>query len=156
MSSALHNVVAGEGDLPSGSVTLAPGVSVDWAHVRFAFARSGGPGGQNVNKRSTKAELRVNPRILPMHAAAVERLLHNARGYLTEEGDILIVSDEHRSQGQNKDECLQRLRTMIVQAQAIPKRRIKTKPSRGSKERRIQAKKVRGEIKKHRSGGSHD
>lgn len=137
----------------SGRLELAPRVSVPAGVVRFAFSRSSGPGGQNVNKRSTKAELRVRPEELPLSESVRARLMEQARGYLTGDGDILIVADEHRTQSRNRDECVARLRALIVAAQVVPKVRRKTKPSRGSKERRLTAKKIRGQIKQNRRGG---
>lgn len=135
---------------PTGGLQLAPGVFVPAGLVRFAFSRSSGPGGQNVNKRSTKAELRVRPEHIPIHPAALERLRHQARGWITDEGELLIIADEHRSQPRNRDECLARLRTLLVAAMVVPKVRRKTRPSRGSKERRLASKKARSEIKSRR------
>jgi ribosome-associated protein len=120
--------------------------------LRFAFARASGPGGQNVNKRSTKAELRLDPRSLPLRPAVLARLLDQARGYLTDQGELLIVSDEHRSQPRNREECLDRLRALLLSAAVEPKIRRKTRPSRGSKERRLAAKREHGEKKRRRRG----
>ncbi len=143
-------------DMPEadgGPVRLAPGVEVPSDRLRFAFSRSSGPGGQNVNKRSTKAELRVLLTDLPMHAAALDRLATLARGYVTSEGEMQIVCDEHRSQPRNREECVKRLSMLVAQALVVPKVRRKTKPSRGAKERRLESKKRRGEIKRGRGGG---
>lgn len=129
---------------------LAPGLFAPPGSFTFSFARSSGPGGQNVNKRSTKAELRLDPRTLPLRPRALDRLLHAARGMLTDAGELLIVADEHRSQAQNKDACLDRLRALVLAALVEPKVRRKTKPTKGSKERRIREKKSRGEIKRNR------
>lgn len=126
------------------NLVAAPGV------LRFAFARSSGPGGQNVNKRSTKAELRLEPALLGLRPRALDRLLHAARGMLTEAGELVIVADEHRSQAQNKAACLERLRALVLAALVEPKVRRKTKPTRGSKERRLHEKKARGDIKRRR------
>lgn len=141
----------------TGPVELAPGVSVPESVLRFAFSSSRGPGGQNVNKRLTKAELRVALESLPMPPAAVERLRTLGAGRLTSEGDLLIVSDEHRSQRANREACLDRLRELIVRAKAVPKRRKATRPTRGSVQRRREAKERRSEIKssrtrRHRNG----
>jgi ribosome-associated protein len=141
---------------PMGGVEIGPGVHVPAGVLRFAFSRSSGPGGQNVNKRSTKAELRAEMMQLRPHmrSDAWERLCQQARGMITDEGELLIVCDEHRSQGRNRDECLTRLRTLVIAAQAVPKVRRKTKPSRGSKERRLEAKRVRSQVKaRRRSAG---
>jgi ribosome-associated protein len=132
---------------------LAPGVEAPPGCLRWSFARASGPGGQNVNKRSTKAELRVRPAELPLRPGALARLLHAGRGYLTDQGELLITADEHRSQAQNKAECLERLRALVLAAMVEPKIRRKTRPTRGSKERRLGEKKRRGEIKRSRGGG---
>lgn len=141
-------------DTPA-ALELAPGVRVSPAAVRFAFSRSSGPGGQNVNKLSTKAELRVSLTDLPISARAKERLATLAGRRLTEAGEVLIVSETERSQSANKAECLVKLRELLVQAMHVPKVRRKTKPSKGSKERRLKEKKARGNIKRGRSG-DHD
>lgn len=145
-----HPVIPPDGPTLGSSVEVAPRLTVPGSVLRFAFARSSGPGGQNVNKRSTKAELRVRLTDLPLAPAIAERLAHGARGQLTTDGEIVIAADEHRSQGQNRDECLARLRRLIVAAQHIPKARRKTRPTRGSVERRIAEKKSRSRIKKDR------
>lgn len=131
-------------------MVLAPGVRVAGGVVRFAYSRSSGPGGQNVNKRSTKAELRVRLDDLPLREGPAARLREHAAGMITLDGELLITSDEHRSQIRNRDECLARLRVLIVAAMAVPKVRRKTRPTRGSKERRLTGKRVRSEIKSRR------
>lgn len=133
-----------------GKIELAPGVRVPESALSFSFVSSGGPGGQNVNKRATKAELRVSLDAIPLHGAARERLIDFSGRRLSEAGEIVIAADEHRSQGQNRSACLERLREILVQAMAVPKRRRKTRPSRGSIERRIEGKKRRGDTKKRR------
>ncbi len=141
------------GDESMGSsVELAPGVSVPSGVVTFAYSRSGGPGGQNVNKVSTRCELRVALAEIPIHAGARERLAAAAGSRLLENGEIQIVSQSERSQSGNREECMARLREMIVAAVVIPKVRKKTKPGRGAKERRLQSKRVRSETKRRRGG----
>jgi ribosome-associated protein len=141
---------------PSGAIELAPGVRVPEAMVRFAYSRSSGPGGQNVNKLSTKAELRIAIGELPISARAKERLAGLAGRRMTDAGEVLIVSETERSQSANKAECLAKLRALLIEAMHVPKVRRKTKPSRGSKERRLSEKKSRGNIKRGRSGGHDD
>ena len=136
-----------------GGVEVAPGVRVAADALRFAFSSSSGPGGQNVNKRATKAELRVRLSDLPIHGEARARLAEQASHLVTVDGELVIVADEHRSQPRNKDECLDRLRALVVRAMVRPKPRRKTKPSRGSVERRLTEKKVVGERKRRRRGG---
>lgn len=134
---------------PSG-VELAPRVYVPEAVLRVSFTTSRGPGGQNVNKRLTACELRVSLADLPITEPAKNRLRKLAGSRLTLEDELILVSDEHRSQQQNKAECLARLREMLVRAVTPPRPRVKTKPTKGSKQRRLQAKKEAGEKKSRR------
>lgn len=139
---------------PGAGVELAPGVYVAAAGLRVQYARGSGPGGQNVNKVNTKAELWVEvAQLRGLTSAAVERLKGIAGpSRLTAAGEIHLASDESRSQEANRTEILRRLREMIVEAKREPKRRKKTRPSRASKMRRLDAKKRRGEIKAGRRG----
>jgi ribosome-associated protein len=133
---------------------LAPGVRVATGTVRFQFARGSGPGGQNVNKVNTKAELWVPVEaMIGLTYAARDRLRKLAGSKLTKGDDIHIASDSSRSQEGNRQEILDILRGLIVQARHEPKKRRKTRPTRGSKERRLTAKRHRSEIKGHRGGG---
>lgn len=168
----------GGSDRPEGGVAIAPGVRVAEGLLRWSFARSSGPGGQNVNKVSTKAELRVGVDDLPLNGRVRARLRRVAqeRGVMlvggervieTREdssgkvhtlerdvgGELVITSQSERSQSGNKNECLAKLRELVVLAQHEPKVRRKTKPSRGSVERRLEAKKRRGEKKRERGRG---
>lgn len=134
----------------ASGVELAPGVRVPENAVRFSFTSSAGPGGQNVNKRATKAELRLALADLPIPEPARARLAALAGQRLTEAGEILIASDEHRSQGRNRAECLDRLRDLIVRALVAPKKRRPSRPTRGSIERRLDTKRKRSEAKRRR------
>jgi ribosome-associated protein len=125
-------------------------VELDDGSVRFSASRSSGPGGQNVNKRSTKVELRTVLDAIPISEAARTRLARLLGERLTDDGEIVIVCDEHRSQRQNREGAIDRLSELVRRAMVTPKRRIATKPSRGSKERRLTEKKQRGETKKRR------
>ncbi len=140
----------------SAGVRLAPGVHVPESSLRFSFASSAGPGGQNVNKKATKAHLRIAVADLPLRPEALDRLRGLAGAALIDADELLIASDEHRSQGRNKDECLDRLRALIARALVRPKVRRPTKPSKGSKLRRLSEKKSRGAIKRSRQSGGHD
>jgi ribosome-associated protein len=128
--------------------------------LRFSFVASSGPGGQNVNKRRTRAELRVWVRDLGLAPDAAARLEDLSgpmgAGLVTEAGELIIECDEHRSQGRNKDEAVERLERLIRAAVVRPKVRRPTKPSKGAKRRRLDDKKQRGAIKKRRSGGGGD
>jgi ribosome-associated protein len=137
----------------SASVELAPGVMVPPAALRLQFARSGGPGGQNVNKVNTKAELWVHvASIVGLTQRAKARLRTLAGNRLTQGDEIHLRAESERSHQANRQEVLDRLRQMIVQARVEPKVRRKTKPSKAAKQRRLDAKRHRGEIKSNRRG----
>ena len=136
-----------------GDVEVGPGIYLSGSAMRFQFARSGGPGGQNVNKLNTKAELWVRPEDLRgMHPEAVGRLRDLAGRKLTKAGEIHLVAETERTQEGNRGEVMERLRELVVRAMHRPKIRRKTKPTKGSKERRLEGKKRRGEIKARRRG----
>lgn len=141
----------GDADGESG-VVLARGVRVDLSRLEFTFLGSRGPGGQNVNRRATRARLRVSLDDLPLSAGARRRLEVIAKQALTESGELVIERDETRSQGRNKEACLEQLREYVRKALVVPKARKKTKPSKRANQRRIDEKKRRGDIKRRRSG----
>ena len=130
---------------------LAPGVTVAESAMRWQYARSRGPGGQNVNKVNTKAELWVPvAAIVGMYPDALERLVKLAGRRHTLAGEIHIAADSSRSQEGNRIEALARLRELIVAAQFRPKARRKTKPGRGARERRLESKRRRSKTKAQR------
>ena len=130
---------------------VAPGVYVPASAWRVQFARSGGPGGQNVNKLNTKAELWVHVESLTgITAGARQRLRRAAGRRLTLADEIHLVSETERGQEGNRAAVFQRLREMIIQARVEPKVRRKTKPSRAAKARRLEGKKRRSAIKENR------
>lgn len=135
-----------------GSVNLGPGISVREELLRCSFVASSGPGGQNVNKRSTKAQLRVLVDDLALNERARRRFVRLAGSSMNNEGEVVIQSDASRSQAQNKKACIEKLRELVLRAVVEPKQRRATKPTRGSIERRISAKKRRGEQKRRRMG----
>ena len=138
---------------PAG-VELAPGVYVPESSLRFQYARSSGPGGQNVNKVNSKAEVWVQAAaITGLTDAARARLRAMAGRRWTAAGEIHVASDTERRQELNREAVLARLRELLLQAMHEPKRRKKTKPSRAAKRRRVEGKRRRGEIKAKRSGG---
>lgn len=144
--------VRGEGD----GVSLGPRVHVPEGVLRFTYASASGPGGQNVNKRLTKAVLRVRVEEIPMSAAARARLRALGGAWLTgDESELVIASDEHRSQSRNRESCVERLRALVVRALVPPRKRVATRPSRSSVERRLESKRREGERKRGR-GGTRD
>jgi ribosome-associated protein len=129
---------------------LAPGVVVSAEAVQFRFVASAGPGGQNVNKRATKAELRIGIDDLPISEGAKARLVRLAGQRATSGGELIIVSDRFRSQRRNRDDCVDRLRRLVAHAIAVPKPRRPTRPTLGSVRRRLETKKQRAEVKRLR------
>lgn len=117
----------------------------------WSFVRSGGPGGQNVNKVASKAVLRWNLTASPSVPDDVKsRLRERLHQRITNEGDLLITSQRYRDQDRNRLDCLEKLREMLRAAAVTPKARRKTKPSRGSHERRLENKRRRASIKASR------
>lgn len=134
-------------------LAISPRLVIPGAELRWSFARSGGPGGQNVNKVSSKAMLHFDVLTSPSLPPDIrERFLERYASRVTNAGEIVIYSDEFRDQPQNIGACRRKLREMIVTVLDPPKKRRPTKPTRGSKVRRLKDKKARAQVKEGRRG----
>jgi len=123
------------------SLVIRAGLEIPDADLEVAFIRSAGPGGQNVNKVASAVQLRFAlDRSASLRDDVKSRLRVLAGQRLTDAGEILITSRTHRSQEQNRRAAEGRLRDLVLRALVAPKKRVATKPSRASKERRLETK----------------
>ena len=137
-------------------IKITDTLSIEDRELDERFVRASGPGGQNVNKVSTAVELRFDVRASSLPADVKERLMVLAGSRMTGDGVLLIDSREHRTQGQNREAAQARLIALIQHAAVRPKKRRKTKPGKAAKERRLDSKKQRGQIKALRTRRGHD
>jgi len=139
-------------DLAVTSAVVIPGAELTWTAVR-----SGGPGGQNVNKVATKVELRFAPlESRALTESVRSRLLALAAARLDAQQRIVVLCDTTRSQRQNLALARERLAELVRAALVVPKRRRKTRPSAGAKKRRLEDKRHTGEKKRARRGGASE
>jgi len=132
-------------------------ITIPESELRFAFVRASGPGGQNVNKLSTAVELRFDVAQSPSLTDAVRRrLLALGGNRVTQDGVLIISAREHRTQEANRAEARARLDALIAQAEIVPKRRRASRPTLGSKLRRLTEKTQRSSAKKLRGRPSED
>ena len=132
-------------------IIVTPTIQIDENELQFQFKLASGPGGQNVNKVATAAELRfdaVHSPALPDEVRA--RLLTLAGSRMNKDGELLITARRFRSQERNRQDAIDRLVTLIQKATEIPKPRLKRKPSRAAQQRRVAEKRRIGEKKQIR------
>jgi ribosome-associated protein len=132
-------------------LTVTPDLSIPDTELEERFVRASGPGGQNVNKVATAVELRFDAaRSSVLTDEMLVRLRTIAGTRMTADGILVIDARRHRTQAQNREDARARLAELVRQAAARPRRRRKTKPTRGSIEKRIESKKRRAETKRGR------
>jgi ribosome-associated protein len=137
----------------SDRITITPTLSLDAAEVAITYIRASGPGGQNVNKVASAAQLRFDLMGSPSLPGPVKaRAAGLAGSRLTQAGEIVITADRHRTQSLNRDDAIARLVELLAAAAVPPKPRRKTRPTLGSKLRRLEGKLKRGGVKRLRSG----
>ena len=114
------------------------------------FLAGTGPGGQNVNKVATAVQMRLDVYALRLLPAVYVRLKTLAGSRWTNDGEIVILARSHRTREANRADARERLAELVAKAHRLPQRRIKTKPSKSAKEKRMVGKAVRGEVKRGR------
>ena len=128
-------------------------LTIDEKDVEISFVRASGPGGQNVNKLSTAAQLRFYTRKITLPADAAVRLDRLAGQRMTKDGVIVIHAQRFRTQERNRADAIDRLLELLREAAVRPTPRRPTRPTLGSKKRRLEGKKRRGDIKARRGAG---
>ena len=132
-------------------------IGIDEREIEESFVRASGPGGQNVNKLATAVQLRFDVRSSPSLPAEVrDRLERLAGARLTRDGVLVITAQSHRTQGRNRQDALDRLVDLIRRAAIAPRLRRPTKPTKASRERRVEAKKHRAGLKLRRTRPAFD
>ena len=143
--------------MPADDLVIHPGLAIPDAEIVERFVRASGAGGQNVNKVSTAVELRFDIASSPSLPEPLRlRLLARRDRRLTDEGVLVIDAQRFRTQDRNRQDARERLAAFITAGLAVPKRRIETKPTRASRQRRLDGKRERSEVKRGRTTRSWD
>jgi ribosome-associated protein len=126
---------------------VIPELDLDDRDLQWRFVRASGPGGQNVNKVSTAVELRIDLAATRLPAEIAERLVAIAGKRVSGEGHLIIDASRHRTQEMNRKDALEKLAQLLRSARHKPKPRKATKPTKGSKRRRLASKAARSAVK---------
>ncbi len=132
-------------------------IQIPLSEFRLTFARSSGPGGQNVNKVNSKVILHwpvADSSSLPPEVR--RRFLARHRNRINKQGELVLHSQRHRDQQQNVSECLNLVRSLVLEVASPPKKRFATQPTRASQRRRVEDKKARGQVKRLRRKPGRD
>ena len=130
---------------------ITPNIAIDENEIKIQFVQASGPGGQNVNKVATSAQLRFDVVNSPsLEPDIKERILSSARKRINKEGILIIEARRYRTQEQNRQDAVNRLVTILEKSLIQPKKRLATRPSVTSRAARLSKKKRRGDIKKTR------
>jgi ribosome-associated protein len=129
-------------------IEITPAIFIDERELQFDFVRASGPGGQNVNKVSTAVQLRFDVLNSPSLASDLKgRLIQRAGNRANADGILLIEAKRFRTQEQNREDAIHRFTELLKNAAIAPKKRVTTKPTRTSSEKRLKEKKIKGQVK---------
>jgi ribosome-associated protein len=138
-------------------IRVTPQIEIGEEEIEERFVLASGPGGQNVNKVATAVQLRFDAARSPSLPADVrQRLARLAGRRMTQNGVIVLIAQRYRSQERNRADARERLAALIAQAALPPRPRVPTRPTRASKRRRLDAKTIRGAVKKQRKRPAED
>lgn len=134
------------------SLRINSRITIPAGELRFSFVRSSGPGGQNVNKVNSKAQLRWSVfRSTALSEEVRSRIVARLRSRITERGELVLSSQRYRDQAKNVGDCLEKLRELVAAAAVPPKRRKKTRPPRSANESRLRDKRAKADKKRGRT-----
>jgi ribosome-associated protein len=135
----------------SDDIIINDMVTIPSSELQYTASRSSGPGGQHVNKTDSRIQVRWNvPSTSALSDFLKQRVMKALATRLTDDGDLLLASDSNRSQRRNRDDVTQRLAALVREALVPPKPRRKTKPTRASRQKRLDEKKKRSDVKRQR------
>ncbi len=137
-------------------IQITPSFAIDERELQFAFIRASGPGGQNVNKVATAAQLRFDVNRSSLPDEVKERLQRIAGNKITSDGELLIEAKKFRTQEQNREDAIRRFSELMQRAFHKPRARKKTQPTQASQEKRLKQKKVRGNVKRLRQEKTYE